>query len=147
MSLDFGSHAMASPCGFDLEDWTTGVPRLVAQRCGACAAHWLFRREFCPQCGTKPPQALALAGLGTVHAATTVYRAPDDQFRSIAPYTLVLVELDEGVRVMGHGQPGAAIGARVAVTFTEIAGRLMPYFCPIPSVTGRSEAPPMPSSQ
>jgi hypothetical protein len=119
---------------------------MVAQRGGVCAARWLFRREFCPQCGAKPPQALALAGLGTVHAVTTVYRAPDDQFRSISPYTLVLVELDEGVRVMGHGQPGAAIGARVAVTFIEIAGRLMPCFCPIPSATGLSDAPPTPSS-
>jgi uncharacterized OB-fold protein len=123
----------------DLDDWTVGAPRLVAQRCEACAARWLFRRDFCPHCGCQSPQALALTGVGTVHAATVVHRAPDDEFRAIAPYALVLVELDEAVRVMGHAPLGAAIGARVEVTFVEIAGRLLPYFCPIPTATGRSD--------
>jgi uncharacterized OB-fold protein len=123
----------------DLDDWTVGAPRLVAQRCEACAARWLFRRDFCPQCGCQPPQPLALTGVGIVHAATVVHRAPDDEFRAIAPYALVLVELDEAVRVMGHAPLGAAIGARVEVTFVEIAGRLLPYFCPIPTATGRSD--------
>jgi uncharacterized protein len=123
----------------DLDDWTVGAPRLVAQRCGACAARWLFRRNFCPQCGCQPPQPLVLTGVGIVHAATVVHRAPDDEFRAIAPYALVLVELDEAVRVMGHAPLGAAIGARVEVTFVEIAGRLLPYFCPIPTATGRSD--------
>ena len=137
-----GLQIMAARAGADLEDWTVGVPRMCAQHCGVCAARWLFRREFCPHCGATPPQALALTGLGTVHAATMVYRAPDDHFRSVAPYALVLVELDEGVRVMGHAQRGANIGARVEVTFVEIAGRLLPYFCPIPSPTGLSDARP-----
>jgi len=131
----------------DLEDWTAGVPRMRAQHCGLCAARWLFRREFCPHCGAQPPQALALTGLGTVHAATMVYRAPDDQFRLIAPYALVLVELDEGVRVMGHAQGGVTIGARVEVTFVKLAGRLLLYFCPIPSATALSDARPAPPSE
>ena len=131
----------------DLEDWTAGVPRMRAQHCGVCAARWLFHREFCPRCGAQPPQALALTGLGTVHAATMVHRAPDEQFRSIAPYALVLVELDEGVRVMGHAQRGATIGARVEVSFVEIAGRLLPYFCLFPSATSLSDARPASSSE
>ena len=112
----------------DLEDWTVGIPRMVGQRCQTCSACWLFRRGFCPQCGLASPQAISLAGAGTVHASTIVHRAPDDQFRAIAPYALVLVELDEGVRVMGHAPTGIAIGARVGVSFREIAGRLLPFF-------------------
>jgi uncharacterized OB-fold protein len=71
---------------------------------------------------------MPLEGAGTVHASTIVHRAPDDQFRAIAPYALVLVELDEGVRVMGHAPTGIVIGSRVGISFKEIAGRLLPFF-------------------
>ena len=63
-----------------------------------------------------------------MQASTLVHRAPDDAFRAEVPYALVLVELDEGVRVMAHGNPDLVIGDAVQVSFRLIAGRLLPHF-------------------
>lgn len=112
-------------------DWTRGGTGLALQRCTACAHLWYFRRDFCPACGTASPADLAAGGGGAVEAATLVHRAPSDAFRALAPYLLVLVRLDEGVRVMGHGAPALAIGDRVRLGFRDAAGRPIPYFDPI----------------
>lgn len=109
-------------------DWTRGGRGVALQRCARCAHVWYFRRDFCPACGTAGPAAFAAAGTGTVHAATVVHRAPDDTFRALAPYGLVLVELDEGPRMMAHAPAGLAIGTRVSLGWVEVAGRAIPCF-------------------
>jgi uncharacterized OB-fold protein len=109
-------------------DWTHGERGLALQRCVACAHLWYFHRDFCPACGAGSPVDAAAAGTGAVEATTLVHRAPSDAFRALAPYRLVLVRLDEGVRVMGHGAPALAIGDRVRLGFREVAGRPVPYF-------------------
>ena len=114
-----------------VSDWTRGEPGLALQRCAACAHLWYFRRGFCPACGAASPIDFAAGGGGAVEAATLVHRAPSDAFRALAPYLLVLVRLDEGVRVMGHGSPALAIGDRVRLGFRKAAGRPVPYFDPI----------------
>jgi uncharacterized OB-fold protein len=111
-------------------DWTRGGRGLALQRCARCAHVWYFRRDFCPACGAGDPVAFAPAGEGIVDATTRVHRAPDDAFRALAPYRLVLVRLDEGPRVMAHGAPSLAIGERVRLSFREAAGRPVPYFEP-----------------
>ncbi len=111
-------------------DWTRGQAGLALQRCTRCAHVWYFRRDFCPACGAAGPLAFRCAGAGTVEASTLVHRAPDDAFRRITPYRLVLVALVEGPRVMAHGAPSLSIGRRVRVSFRDIAGRPLPYFEP-----------------
>lgn len=112
-------------------DWARGEAGVALQRCGRCAQVWYFHRDFCPACGAREPATFAPAGTGTVDASTLVHRAPDDAFRALAPYRLVLVRLDEGPRVMGHGAPALAIGQRVRLSFREAAGRPVPYFEPL----------------
>lgn len=54
-------------------------------------------------------------GAGVVVSWTTIRRAPT-QFKDDAPYDIVVVDLDEGVRVTGRldaGSPPPAIGVRV----------------------------------
>ena len=109
-------------------DWTRGEAGIALQRCTSCRHAWYFRREFCPACGAGSPDAMPAAGGGTVQAITRVHRAPDDAFRAEVPYALVLVELDEGVRVMAQGSADLLIGDAVRVSFRQIAGRLLPYF-------------------
>ncbi|MEN9629267.1 MAG: hypothetical protein RJA10_2494 [Pseudomonadota bacterium] len=108
--------------------WTRGGNRFVYQRCRACARQWLFMRDFCPHCGVRDPVFKAAAGTGTVCATTLVHRAPDDAFRVIAPYRLVLVDLDEGLRLMAHADPSVAVGDRVQGVVRTIAGRPLPCF-------------------
>ena len=47
------------------------------------------------------------------------------------PYTLVIVELAEGARLMGHATPGVAIGQRVRAGFFEHQDRQLIRFNPI----------------
>ena len=120
--------ACAAPAVSAPPDWTRGEPGLALQRCSTCSHLWYFRRDFCPACGAAGPLAVAAEGVGIVEAATIVHRAPSDAFRALAPYRIVLVRLDEGVRVMGHGAYALAIGERVRLGFREVAGRPLPYF-------------------
>lgn len=113
--------------------WTRGGRRLVYQRCGACGRQWLFMRDFCPHCGARDPSLEAAAGTGTVSATTLVHRAPDDAFRAIAPYRLVLVALDEGLRLMAHADAAVAVGDRVRGHVRTIADRPLPFFTKDPT--------------
>jgi uncharacterized OB-fold protein len=98
------------------------------QRCGACAALQPYPRAFCLRCGATALEWHAAEGKGTVYAWTRVERAPSDEFRALAPYVIVLVDLDEGYRMMAHGAPGLVIGDGVSVRFFEHGGRHLPYF-------------------
>jgi uncharacterized OB-fold protein len=110
-----------------IDDWTTGGAAIAYQRCTACGGIWYFRRSFCPSCGGAP-ETLASSGAGTVHAATLVARAPSPELRALAPYAILLVDMDEGFRMMAHGAQGLGIGERVRARFAEFAGRRVPHF-------------------
>ncbi len=116
--------------------WTRGGSRLVYQHCGGCGRQWVFQRAFCPHCGREGPQLRAFAGLavacellgGALTGTGTWHRAPDDRFRALAPYRLVLVDLDEGLRLMAHADAGVRVGQRVRGEVRRIAERPMPFF-------------------
>jgi uncharacterized OB-fold protein len=98
-------------------DWTDGVEALAYQGCDACGEKWYFRRDFCPRCGSTRVATRVSGCVGTVYAATVVVRAPSPEWRERAPYGLCLVDLDEGVRVMTHAEPGIGIGSRIRIGF------------------------------
>lgn len=109
-------------------DWTVGGEGVAYQICAACGNVWYFRRSFCPRCGSAPPDDRQASGLGTVHAVTLVMRAPSDELRPHAPYLIVLIDADEGFRLMAHGDPSLKIGDRVRCRFITLAGKLIPCF-------------------
>ena len=109
-------------------DWTQGGTQLQFQQCSACHHSFYFHRSFCPVCGDAAPLTLPCAGRGTVHASTLVQRAPSDEFRAIVPYRIVLVDMDEGFRVMGHADASLAIGDVALCRIETIAGRPLPFF-------------------
>lgn len=109
-------------------DWTQGVDAIAYQTCGSCNAVWYFHRGFCPECGTSAPDTLQASGLGTMHACTLVARAPTEELRAHAPYLIVLIDADEGFRLMAHGDADLQIGDRVRARFTQLAGKKIPYF-------------------
>lgn len=123
-----GSDAAGTPDAVALQCWTRGGRDLVHQVCGACGHRWYFQRDFCPRCGHTGPETRRLSGRGEVVASTLVHRAPNDEFRVIAPYLVLLVQADERVRLMAHGHPGLQIGDRVGGAVRQIAGRWLPYF-------------------
>lgn len=98
------------------------------QVCGACGARWYFPRSLCAACGSTAVEHRRASGRGTVYAVTVVSRAPRAELRSFLPYAIVLVDADEGFRLMGQGDPALVIGDTVGARFVTFDGRLIPYF-------------------
>ncbi|HBI83622.1 DNA-binding protein [Orrella sp. NBD-18] len=100
------------------------------QICGVCHHAQTLARDACQHCGAEQLSWKVSSGFGTVYSATIVGRAPSDVFRPLAPYTLVIVTLAEGSRVMGHAEPGVKIGDRVKANFFEHQGQMLIRFEP-----------------
>jgi uncharacterized OB-fold protein len=98
---------------------------LRLQRCRECGRYQFYPRPYCIRCSSEIEWVPA-AGTGTVYSLTTVRAELVPGFAP--PYTVVLVELDEGPRMVGHVEEGEArIGARVRV-----AWRARPDAPPLP---------------
>jgi uncharacterized OB-fold protein len=109
-------------------DWTGGAQAIVYQSCGACKHLWYFRRSFCPSCGAQDVSDLKASGEGVVHAISVVTRAATPEARARVPYAVVLIDMAEGFRMMGHGDNDLKIGERVNARFEDFTGRIVPFF-------------------
>ena len=91
----------------------------LIQHCGGCDRHVYFPREICPHCGSDALHLVPPRGTGTVYATTTVRRKAE----AGGDYNVVLIDLDEGVRLMSRVEGvapadviiGQRVQARVAV--------------------------------
>jgi uncharacterized OB-fold protein len=107
--------------------------QLRVQRCGACGTLRHYPRPMCPACHSLEVDWLTLAGRGTVHSWTRPHQSALPGFADQVPFTLVTVDMAEGVRVLGRlldTDPSAlAIGAAVSAT-VELApsGQPQPVF-------------------
>ena len=109
-------------------DWTTGRAAIVYEQCADCRCLWYFPRAFCPRCGSRHIAVHESSGRGTVHAATLVERAPSKALQAFAPYRVVLVEAEEGFRLMAHGALDLGIGDAVTARFRPFGDGLVPFF-------------------
>jgi uncharacterized protein len=104
---------------------------LVLPRCNRCGRHFFYATVLCQHCHTPDWDWQPSAGRGTIYSYTAVYRPLGSWFE--APYVVVVVELDEGIRMMGNllgADPEAvAIGQPVRVDFAgSWQGRTVPMF-------------------
>ena len=108
--------------------------RLVIRRCMTCNAYHFMPRHLCPTCWSDQLEWVDSKGTGTVHSFTIIRRASAAAFSSLVPYVLVLIDLDEGPRMMtnllGDDSLSVAIGDPVKVAFEDRGdGSLIPQFC------------------
>ena len=101
---------------------------LIFQRCTGCSHAVFPLRTVCPQCQSESLNFERSAGQGTVYSFTTQYRASHPFFTAEVPITLVLVDLDEGVRVFANliesVPDDARIGMRVEAVFDDVEPEL-----------------------
>ena len=112
---------------------------LRIQRCPACK-RWLWQpRPICSHCRRPDPEWTAVTGAGFV-ASWTVMRPPTlPAYADKVPFVILLVELDQGVRLIGYlvddqaelcrsdgSAEGIEIGMRVALRFHDQQGTLLP---------------------
>lgn len=94
--------------------------RFEIQRCDGCNAYVFYPRQLCPRCGSTALSWAVPSGLGTVYSATTVRLDPNK------PHDILLIDLDEGVRLMSRvvdrGAGQVRIGQRVRARVAQQAG-------------------------
>lgn len=69
--------------------------------CRACGALEPGPREFCAACGEAQLEKCKVSGAGRV-VSSTVIRRPPTRFKALGPYTIVIVDLDAGIRLTGR---------------------------------------------
>ena len=93
------------PVAEDLFRETTDGPALVGTRCTGCGTHYFPKSLSCrnPSCHTKAVEEVTLGRHGRLYSYTVQAYRPPALFRidDWAPYVIGLVELPEGLRVMG----------------------------------------------
>lgn len=100
------------------------------QQCSACLRHVFYPRVACPHCGESDLRWVATGGQGTIYASSLIMGKPGTG----TDYAIVLVDLDEGVRMMGrvqeHPQDQVHIGMRVRARIVEQDGKPLVVFVP-----------------
>lgn len=103
---------------------------ILLPKCDDCGKHHFFPRVLCPLChGTAISWHLA-SGKGRVHTTTVVRRKPEHG----GDYNVCMVELEEGVRMMGRVEGIApsdvVIDMHVTAFVCEVGGAPVVLFKP-----------------
>jgi uncharacterized OB-fold protein len=104
--------------------------RFMLQRCAACDRHVFFPRVVCPHCGGTRLDWVQASGGATVYSTTVVRRKAQHG----GDYNVVLVDLDEGPRMMsrveGLSPEAVRIGMRLKSRIASAAGEHAVVFDP-----------------
>lgn len=105
----------------DTSPFWEGIARreLLLPFCDDCGRASFFPRVLCPHCHGTSMRWQSASGLGEVYSFTVAHRAAP-AFADHTPFTIGLVDLDEGPRIMAEldTEPGPVrIGDRVQIRF------------------------------
>lgn len=106
--------------------------RFVLQHCGACGVVRHYPRLLCTACYSAKVEWRSASGRGRVHSWTVAHHAFHAGFKDDLPYTLVTVDLEEGVRALGRwcGGQTPRIGVAVQGAFKTREGGVDLVFAP-----------------
>jgi uncharacterized OB-fold protein len=119
--------------GDSLEFWE-GIKshKILVQKCSSCGLLRFYPRIICPKCLSDQFNWIPCSGKGRIYSYTTIYRPPLPAFAEFVPYTIALIDLEEGIRILSQveGNPDSiAIGVRVSVTFEDFLEKVaLPKF-------------------
>jgi len=109
--------------------------RLVIQKCESCGKLRFPPAQVCPECLSHKLGWVAVSGHGRVYSYSIMHRAYHPAFAGKVPYALVVVELEEGGKIMSNVvgiQPHRLkCGMPVEVIFERISDEVvLPKFKP-----------------
>ena len=97
--------------------------RLEANSCTKCKQKFFPPRLICPECGSRDLVKTKIAEKGKV-ISYTIIRVPPSQFKDQAPYAVGVIELDDGVKLMGQivdcDFEDLKLGKRVKIEFRKL---------------------------
>jgi len=73
---------------------------LLLQHCADCGHVQYYQQAICRACGSEHIEHRLASGRGKVHSFSVVHRAPGPAFKGDVPYAVILVELEEGPRMI-----------------------------------------------
>ena len=91
---------------------------LCIQRCGSCGRWRHPPRRRCPACFADTATFEPVTGCGIVHSYAVSHRSLDPEWQALAPFATLVVELDEGPRVLaatGLDASDVRLGMRVVL--------------------------------
>lgn len=111
---------------------------LLIQKCAKCSKYRFFPSPYCPDCMSDSVEWVISSGRGKIYSFTIQYRAPSEVFKEDIPYAIAIIELEEGVRMMGTltgcNLQDLAVGMPVHVIFDDVTERIsLPRFGLLPS--------------
>jgi uncharacterized OB-fold protein len=76
--------------------------QLVVQRCAGCGRARFPARDQCSACLSRASEWTAVSGRGTVFSYAVMHQVYHPGFADDVPYAVVVVELEEGVRLISN---------------------------------------------
>lgn len=72
---------------------------LIGSKCLQCGTVFFPKRVICPECRRKGElEDIKLTGEGKIHTYSVI-NTPTEEFKTIAPYVVAIVELEEGAKI------------------------------------------------
>ena len=111
------------------------------QRCSECGTWRHLPRFMCAQCGSERWSWELSSGRGRVYSWTVTHQAMHPAFAAEVPYAVLVVELDEGVRMVGRLRDllpaDLELSLSVEIVFDPISDEVaLPGFRPTSKVRG-----------
>lgn len=93
---------------------------IVYTRCSGCDSAAFPLRHVCPTCGSEQVTVEKASGRGKIYSFTSQHRASHPFFSDDVPYTLLLVDLEEGVRLLANLVPSNETVIEVGMSVTAV---------------------------
>ena len=94
--------------------------------CSSCGKATTYPRATCTVCGSENISLKKSSGIGTLYAFTEIHRAPATS-KIAVPYTIAIVQLDEGIKVKGVLGSTVGLSAKIGMRLKSsppVAGHL-----------------------
>ena len=89
---------------------------LLVRRCQECGEYQWPSRPMCSHCHSFDLEWVKVSGKGTLYTYTVANRAFHPAFQGDVPYGVVIVELDEGPRMVGNSEGVAPEDLKIGMT-------------------------------
>ena len=88
---------------------------LCLQRCSECGTHTHPPRYYCPACSSGQFTFAPVCGRGTVYSYTVSHMSVEPAWQPHLPFVTLVVELDEGPRIVATARGLAAPDVRLGM--------------------------------
>jgi uncharacterized protein len=106
--------------------------RLELQECDSCGKVRFPPLPTCPYCSSRSWHPRDGSGRGEIYSYVTAHQALSAAMTNATPYTVAVIQLEEGPRLLGRFEPAleVEIGTQVDMFFVDHDGWTEPRFRP-----------------